>query len=232
MYMIAICEDEKHILENLRKKVEEYVDKKQLAATIQVYLSGEELLKEKIYFDIVLLDMKLPGISGLETAKQLFRKSNIIFITSYREYALDAFDMDAVHYLLKPVTDERLYLALDRAVKRSEQADNKVLTLVKAGETRIIYIRDILYCEVFNHKVCIHTIQDTYDYSGTLDMLEKELDERFFRCHRSFIVNMSYIAGREKGMAVMSNGDRILVSRRKQAEFMKALLKFFKKEVL
>lgn len=232
MYMIAICEDEKHILENLRKKVEEYIDKKQLAATIQVYLSGEELLKEKSFFDIVLLDMKLPGISGLETAEQLSRKSSIIFITSYKEYALDAFDMEAVHYLLKPVTDERLYLALDRAVKRSEQADNKVLTLVKAGETRIIRIRDILYCEVFNHNVCIHAVQDTYDYSGTLDMLEKELDERFFRCHRSFIVNMSYIAGREKGMAMLSNGDRILISRRRQAEFMKALLKFFKKEVL
>lgn len=232
MYRIAVCEDEKHILENLSSRVEEYIKKKQLAANVQLYMSGEELLKEAGSFDIVLLDLKLPGISGLDAAKQLIPKSCIIFITSYKEYALDAFDMDAVHYLLKPVTDERLYLALDRAVNRLEQTDDQVLALVKAGETRILPMRDILYCEVFNHLVCIHTIQDTYDYPGTLDMLEKELDERFFRCHRSYLVNMSHIAGREKGTAVISNGDRILISRRKQAEFMSELLKFFKKEVL
>lgn len=201
MFAIAICEDKKYILE------------------------------ETFVFDIILLDMRLLGISGLEVAKRLSRKSRIIFITSYREYALDAFDVDAVHYLMKPITDERLYLALDRAINRLGQADDKALTLTKAGKTQIIPIRDILYCEVFNHRVCLHTVQDTYDYSGTLDLLEKELDERFFRCHRSFIINMSSVVGREKGMAIVSNGDKIFISRRKQSEFMQKLLKFLKSEV-
>ena len=176
--------------------------------------------------------MMLPGISGIEVAKQLYRKSRIIFITFYEKYALDAFEVDAVHYLIKPVSDERLYLALDRAIGRLEQIDHKMLTLVKAGKTRIIDIHDILYCEVFNHQVIIHTMQDAYDYPGSLDMLENELDGGFFRCHRSYIINMKYVIGREEGTAIISRGDRILVSRRKQTEFMQRLLRFFKREII
>lgn len=232
MYRIAICEDEKYILEELHKKVEKYIEQKQIIASVKTYMSGEELLKEKITYNIVLLDMKLPGISGIEVAKQIYRKSRIIFITFYEQYALDAFEVDAVHYLIKPVTEERLYLALDRAVDRLEQIDQKMLTLVKAGKTQIIPIHDILYCEVFNHQVIIHTMQNSYNYSGSLDMLENELDGSFFRCHRSFIINMRCIVGREEGMAIISNGDRILISRRKQAEFMQKLLKFLKREIL
>ena len=232
MLTIAICEDEEYILEKLCKKTEKYIKKKHLNANVRTFLSGEELLKENIAFDIVLLDLKLPGMNGMEVAKQLTHNSRIIFITSYGEYALAAFDVNAVHYLLKPVTEERLSLALDRAFERLEQGNDNVFALVKAGKTQIIPIQDILYCEVFNHQVCIHTAQNTYNYSKTLDMLEKELDECFFRCHRSFLVNMSSVVGQEKGMVMLSNGDRILLSRRKQSEFMERLLKFLKKEVI
>lgn len=170
-------------------------------------------------------------MNGLEAAKQL-SGSRIIIITSYREYAVDAFEVDAVHYLLKPVTEERLYQAMDRAVNRSGQADDRSLALVKSGNTHILPIRDILYCEVFDHRVCIHTAGDDYEYSGTLDTLEKKLDGRFFRCHRSYLINMSCVAAQEKGTAVVSNGDRILISRRKQSEFMQRLLDHLKNEVI
>lgn len=232
MYRIAVCEDEKYILEELHEKVEAYIKEKQLIANVNTYMSGEDLLKEKVRHDIVLLDMMLPGLSGIEVAKQLYHKSCIIFITFYEKYALEAFDVEAVHYLIKPVSNERLYLALDRAMDRLEQIAHKMLTLVKDGKTKIIDIYDILYCEVYNHHVIIHTMQDTYNYSGTLDMLENELDGSFFRCHRSYIINMRCIIGREEGVAILSSGDRILISRRKQAEFMQRLLKFLKKEVI
>ena len=85
MYRIAVCEDEKYILEELHQKVETYIKQKQLTADVKTYMSGEDLLKEKDTYDIVLLDMMLPGISGIEVAKQLYRKSCIIFITFYEE---------------------------------------------------------------------------------------------------------------------------------------------------
>ena len=232
MAAIAICEDETYILEELCKKVEKYMDMKPLTASIKTFTSGEELLKAKKKFDIILLDLMLPGIDGLEVARQISCRSRIIFVTSCREYAVEAFDANAVHYLVKPVTEERLFLALDRAVNQTEQMDNQVLTLIKSGKTQVIYIRDILHCEVFNHQVRIHTVHGTYDYFGTLDMLETKLDERFFRCHRSFVVNMSCVAGQEKGVAILTNGERIFISRRKQTDFIQRLLNFLKNEVI
>ena len=232
MIIVAICEDERYILEELRRKVEKYINRKSLDASIKTFMSGEELLKAKKKFDIILLDLMLPGIDGLEVARQISCRSRIIFVTSYREYAVEAFDANAVHYLVKPVTEERLFLALDRAVNQTEQMDNQSLTLMKSGKTQVIFIRDILYCEVFNHQVRIHTVHGTYDYFGTLDMLETKLDERFFRCHRSFVVNMNCVAGQEKGVAILINGERIFISRRKQADFMQKLLNFLKNEVI
>lgn len=232
MIIVAICEDERYILEELRKKVEKYINRKSLDASIKTFTSGEELLKAKKKFDIILLDLMLPGIDGLEVARQISCRSRIIFVTSYREYAVEAFDANAVHYLVKPVTEERLFSALDRAVNQTEQMDNQSLTLMKSGKTQVIFIRDILYCEVFNHQVRIHTVHGTYDYFGTLDMLEAKLDERFFRCHRSFVVNMSCVAGQEKGVAILTNGERIFISRRKQTDFIQRLLNFLKNEVI
>ena len=220
------------ILEELRKKVEKYINRKSLDASIKTFTSGEELLKAKKKFDIILLDLMLPGIDGLEVARQISCRSRIIFVTSYREYAVEAFDANAVHYLVKPVTEERLFSALDRAVNQTEQMDNQALTLIKSGKTQVIFIRDILYCEVFNHQVRIHTVHGTYDYFGTLDMLETKLDERFFRCHRSFVVNMSCVAGQEKGVAILTNGEKIFISRRKQTDFIQRLLNFLKNEVI
>lgn len=232
MIVVAICEDEGYILEELRKKVEKYINRKSLNASIKTFTSGEELLKAKKKPDIILLDLMLPGIGGLEVARHISSRSRIIFVTSYREYAVEAFDANAVHYLVKPVTEERLFLALDRAVNQTEQTDNQALALVKNGKTQVIFIRDILYCEVFNHQVRIHTVHGTYDYFGTLDLLESKLDERFFRCHRSFVVNLSCVAGQEKGVAILTNGERIFISRRKQTDFIQRLLNFLKNEVI
>ena len=103
MLAIAICEDEEYILEKLCKKTEKYIKKKQLNANVRTFLSGEELLKENIAFDIVLLDLKLPGMNGMEVAKQLTHNSRIIFITSYGEYALAAFDVNALNDMFKGV---------------------------------------------------------------------------------------------------------------------------------
>ena len=232
MFAIAICEDEKYILEELYENVKKYVKIKGLSANISTYTSGEDLLKESAAFDVILLDMKLPGINGVEVARQVSGKSRIIFITSYQEYAVEAFEVEAVHYLLKPVEEERLYLALDRAVRRSGQVDSQSLTLMKSGETHVLFIRVIFYCEVFNHRVIIHSLQGAYSYFGALDDLANRLDERFFRCHRSYIVNMSYVARQEKGTAILTNGEKILISRRKQSEFMQKLLHFLKNEVI
>ena len=106
-----------------------------MPVSIKTFTSGEKLLKEK-KFDIVLLDLMLPGIHGLEVARQISDRSRVIFITSYREHAVEAFDVNAVHYLVKPVTEERLFQALDRAVNQTEKVDIQALTIIKNDKHR------------------------------------------------------------------------------------------------
>lgn len=231
MNSLAICEDNKFMLEKLEEMAKLYVKNKDLHAGIWTFESGEELMREREDFDVLLLDYKLPGISGVEVAKKFGKRSRIIFVTAYKDYALDAFDVGAVHYLVKPVTKERLFLALDRAREQLGRTRRKKLTLMKDGALERILINDITYCEVFGHRLCIHTAEGCREYSETLDMLEEQLDGRFFRCHRSFLVNMAHILSVDKGTAILDSGERVLVSRRRQREFMRRLSFFLKDEV-
>ena len=219
------------MLEKLEEMAECYVKSKGLHTGIRTFMSGEELMREQGAFDVLLLDLKLPGIDGVEVAKRFGGRSPVIFVTAYKKYVLDAFDVGAVHYLVKPVTKERLFLALDRARERLYQTECRTLALIKNGVFERILISDITYCEVFDHRLCIHTVDGCYEYSGTLDMLEGQLDGRFFRCHRSFLVNMAHTFSVERGTAILDSGERVLVSRRRQQEFMQRLLDFLKDEV-
>ena len=121
MNSIAICEDDSFTLEKLEEMARCYIRSKGLHAAIRTFASGEELMQAPGEYDVVLLDLKLPGIDGVELAKKLGGRSRIIFVTAYKEYALDAFDVGAVHYLVKPVAKEQLFLALDRARERLGQ---------------------------------------------------------------------------------------------------------------
>ena len=231
MNSIAICEDDSFTLEKLEEMARCYIRSKGLHAAIRTFASGEELMQEPGEYDVVLLDLKLPGIDGVELAKKLGGRSRIIFVTAYKEYALDAFDVGAVHYLVKPVAKEQLFLALDRVRERLGQTERETLGILKNGVYERILLRDILYCEVFDHQLCVHTQNGCYEYFGTLDVLEEKLDGRFFRCHRSFLVNTEYVVRQEKGAAVLISGEKVPVSRRRQKEFRQSMLDFLKDEI-
>ena len=227
MLALAICEDESWFAADLKKKAESFLIREGLDASIRIYTSGEELLEQHQRMDILLMDVKLPGKSGMDIAKKLRafgERCQIIFITAWPEYVFQAFDMDAVHYLLKPVSCEKLNAALDKAIKRISCGDEKTYLLTNGGSMRRIFLRDILYCELYDHRLFIHTMTEKYETNGTLDSLEKKMDGRFFRCHRSYLVNMDYVTDKEEGYAVMAGGGRVLISRRKQQEFTKRLL--------
>lgn len=226
--LIGICEDEDWFAQDLKRKTEQYLKDQDLTGMIYIFTSGEELLSFPRNMDIVLMDIKLPGRNGMVTAERLQawgKRCQIIFITSYRKYVFQAFDIDAVHYILKPVSDEKLSSALNRAVKRADSESGKALLAAdKDSQTRVLF-REIIFCEVFDHQILVHTMTKEYTMFGTLDSLEKELDSRFFRCHRSYLVNMEFVMDKGDGYADMAGGRRVLISRRRQKEFMKRLLR-------
>ena len=199
------------------------------------FSNGEDLISSRKSADIILMDIKLPGQDGMNIMRYLRDHGNngqVIFITSYPQYVFEAFELDAIHYILKPVTEEKLFPAIDRAIKRSVPQSSKTILITSGNTTSKLLIKDIVYCEALNHQITIHTLKDEFCFFGTLDALQKDLDDSFFRCHRSYIVNMNYVMNKEPGAATMANGDKILISRRKQQDFTKILLNIFRKGLI
>ena len=129
---ILIVDDD----ENIAELISLYLTKE--CFETRIVNDGEEALTvfEQYMPNLILLDLMLPGIHGLEVARQISDRSRVIFITSYREHAVEAFDVNAVHYLVKPVTEERLFQALDRAVNQTEKVDIQALTIIKNEKHR------------------------------------------------------------------------------------------------
>lgn len=228
MLTIAICEDEPYFSAKLQEMLQQYLSNRQLSAKTMAFPDGETLLRSGKNPDILLMDIRLPGKNGMEVTAKLCGHGThcqVIFITSYKEYVFQAFDLDAVHYLLKPVSSRKLYAAMDKAVQRAMQSGEKTILLSNGEHLSKIRLRDILYCEVFDHQLVIHTLTGVLRFCSTLDALEKKLDGRFFRCHRSYLVNMDHVTEKTEGAAIVTGGGRVLISRRKQQEFTQLLLR-------
>ena len=233
MLSIAICEDENYFSDHIRKLLDRYLKQKNMAASVRSYVRGEELLDADENPDIILMDIELPGINGMDIIGRLRKKGcscQVIFITAYEKYVFQAFDVDAVHYLLKPVEEERFFSAMEKAVGRADLQGDRAILLMKQDLSTKVFIRDILYCEVFDHKIFIETICGRFSYIGTLGSLERQLSGDFFRCHRSYIVNMGHVMDWDGEVATMAGNGRIFVSRRKKPEFERRLLEVCRRE--
>jgi len=159
--------------------------------------SGEELL-EKIKderFDIFLLDIQMGGLNGIEIAKKIREKDNeaiIVFMTGYRKYTLEAFEINAFHYLIKPIMPEKFRNLMKRVLKRFHEIKvhrentQKFILKTQSMIMKIDY-KDILYFEKDFRKIKIYTVKGNYDFYGSFKALLTELDQNIFiRCHQSY----------------------------------------------
>lgn len=183
--------------------------------------------------DVVLLDIRMPEMDGLELAQHLQQLSHppmIIFTTAYDEYAVQAFELAAIDYLLKPVRQERLLAALQRAQERQGRPqtlpaapERRFLSVTERGKVRLIPLDQIRYMKAELKYITIVTSDKEYLLEGALTQLEQEFASRFVRIHRNCLVATKELAGFEKGtdedgethwLAVLQPGDRLPVSRR------------------
>lgn len=223
---IAICDDDEAARARLTGLMRQYMEERGRKCRIDAFESGEALLRAKARYDVALLDIQMQGATGMEVARALRQREAacaILFATISEEYVFDAFEVEAVDYLVKPVDSQRFRRAMDRALQRAGQA--AYLSVKKYGECRLVRLADVRYFEVMNRTIYIHMEVETIDYCGRLEELSQKLDGRFFRCHRSYIVNLSHVAAFAGGMAQMDTGERIPVSRLRAKEFMEAMLR-------
>ncbi len=248
---IGICDDEVKI----REMMADLVRQKYPAEEICLYGAGEDLLAEEILPDILFLDIRMPGRDGMETAKALKERNRricIIFVTVLPDMVFDAFDVKAFHYLVKPFDEEKFNRVLSAAVDeyetcRKENGKSKdeinakgndkdyagqnggSILIKRGGISTKVWFRDIIYAEVFNRKVMLHTAEEEIEYYGRLTDLEKQAGKDFFRPHRAYLVNLHYITKYNANIIWLEKG-QVILSKRKYSAFVKAYHDFCRRE--
>lgn len=217
MITIAICDDERAEIVYLASLVRTWAAERGISVHISDYESAESFwfaYEDDHSVDILLLDIQMGGMDGVSLAKKI-RSANkeiqIIFITGYMEYIADGYEVEALHYLLKPVTDEKLAAVMDRAVEKLAR-NERALFISHAGESARIPLYEIRYLEVWQNYVTIHA-DAKHTVKKPLGELEKELDDHFFRAGRSYIVNLRYIRKTTKTEIHLLDGAVIPLSR-------------------
>ena len=205
---------------------------KNMEITIQQFSSGTELLQYNKTIDILFLDIQMDYINGMETARKLRNrkfKGFIIFITILKEMVFQSFEVQAYDYLLKPITEKQFDKTMERLFTSIQNANEANLLIQKGHESRIISFEDIVYCEIIDRKVYLHlSSSEILDFYDRIENLEKKLDNNFFRCHRSFLINLKHLKSYKNGIAYMENGQEIPVSRLRSKTFSNVILQYMK----
>lgn len=239
---IVICDDDKNICTLFAHKIKSIYPQ----SDIKCLYDGEGLLHmaqtEKAP-DILLLDIQIDSADGMELARKLRDqgwKSILIFITAYADYVFDAFDVGAFHYLVKPVSDEKLGEVLYKAVEQCRQDKSemepteagaepeKCIMVKRGGISTSIKASDIVYAEVFNRKVVIHTTTDSIEYYGKLKSLEDELGGDFYRPHRAYLVHLKYVTKYDRSVIFLQGG-QVMMAKQNYAGFVKAYMSYMKR---
>jgi len=232
---IAIVDDE----ELARKLLREYLSAYEDVEVVAECANGFEAVKAvtDLKPDLLLLDIQMPRLNGFEVLELIGREAGVIFVTAYDQYALRAFDVHAVDYLLKPVSEERLQEALERArsrlaskspvvaptqlsaLARPAGAHLERVAIRDGANVNVIPVSKIDYVEAQDDYVCFHAEGKRFLKQQTLAEIETSLDPaQFVRIHRSYILNIDRLAklelyAKDSHAAILRNGTRLVVSR-------------------
>ena len=217
---IAICDDEQLQIEHLKAATEQWSRCFGHFCDICVFSSAEEFLfayEEDKSFDILLLDVEMGEISGIALAKKIRienKRSEIIFITSHLEFFGEGYEVDALHYLIKPVEQEKLGTVLSKAVEKLSVQPPSVVISVE-GETVKLYEEDILYVESMLHYLSIVTKDREYKLKEKISAFEDRLSDDFYRIHRSYLVSLKHVIRISRASVTLSNGAELPLARGK-----------------
>lgn len=230
MINIAVVDDEKEIT----KQIKRIIESRQKDVAIDTYCSGEELLLSGKGYDLLFLDIKMNGRSGIEIAEVIRKKTQetvLIFVTAKKEYVFEAFDVSAFHYLLKPVEEKKLTEVYERAVQeiyRKKSQKEKRLVINNKNRKVILEQKEILYFESRGKKVEIHTLTEVIEVYGAISKLELQMEEGFFRCHRGYLVNLAYITEYDRNSITLKSGEKLLLVKEKYSQFAKTYLRYLR----
>lgn len=218
MFNIIMYDEEPAFLENLSNQINEVLKDKDIVYSLMSYTDRDELLS---YFedhinkcDVLLLDVLISRDSGMEVASRIRKlgyKGNLILISSSTDYLIEGYQVEPLDFLIKPIDNERLEDALMRAYKKTM---SKTLILQTASSIKTVPYEDILYMEIYNKTLTIHTYDDLIDIHMTLSAISEKLPEsEFVKCHRGYIVAYKAIQSLKRYEITLKNKQIIPVSK-------------------
>ena len=232
MITAAIVDDDPNIRETLQAALIKDTQKRRIPVQLSVCASGSEFLtlpKEK--WDLVLMDVEMPGQNGIETARQLrrvYERATIIFITNYIQYALVCYEVQAFRYLLKPIDAAQFEQVVGTALDEIHHRQTAYLQLKGRSEIIRLAIDELIYAETERGHLLLHTPAKVLECYSTMEKLEQELkQEAFFRCHSSFLVALEAVRQIEKQDVVLKDGTRVPVSKNRKKGMKQALTNFW-----
>ncbi len=221
MLRIAVCDDDKAAAQAHKEIAERCLQQCKSVGETAVYTSSDNLLydiaEDHFFFDLILLDIEMPGNSGMEIAEKIkpyLPNVKIIFITSHIEYAIDAFELSIFRYVPKNDIEQRLPAAIQDAVRLLELEDGKTYTIQTNSRLERIPYREIYHIERDGKNACITAASGVSRVRKSLQQVYEELGaEEFIYIDRGCIVNMIHIMQVKDGMAVLKNGKALPISR-------------------
>lgn len=232
MLNIAICDDNLLFAQQALNEVKKVLQDNHVMHSITIFQTGNSFI-EAAFFDIVFLDIEMNGLSGIETAEKLRQTGNncrIIFLTSYKKYVFSAFDVAASHYLLKPIDTQKLEAVLIKIVNELNTETEHCCTVKCGTQIYRIPFSQINFAEVYGRKISLHTKQNVFTFNSRLDEMAQAFPDSFFRCHKSYLINLAMVIKYDKETAFLRNGESVPIARRKYAEFGMVFLAFLREE--
>ena len=233
---VAVVEDSAEDLSNCLNLLNKYAEEKKITFDIQTFESGDAfLMRFKSQYDFIILDINLSAMNGIDVARNIREKDEeviIMFATNLAKYATTGYEVDAIDFVLKPLTYASFYLRLERVIKKINKKQDAFLVVPSDGGFNKINLNDVLYVEVISHDIIFHMQSgNNITTSGTLKKYEEKLkDIWFIRCNSCYLVNAHKIKRVEKLDIQLVNNETIAISHPKKKSFMESFRKYVLEE--
>lgn len=231
MLKIAIVEDEQSYLNQLKEYLDRFQKETDEIISISEFHDGDEITsKYTARFDIILMDIQMKFVDGMTAAKEIRKMDSevtIIFISNLAQYAIRGYEVDALDYIIKPVTYFAFSQKLSKAISRMQKRKNRFITVTVKGGVQRIDTTDIYYVESFGHNLIFHTKQQDYISGVTMKSAEELLaNMNFSRGNKCYLINLEHVEGIQDNCAII-NGEKLMLSRNKKTSFMQELTKYW-----
>jgi len=232
MYHIAIVEDEIEFVQQLQNYLRRFEEENSIEFKVSVFHDGADILKDyKKEYEAIFLDIEMPVVNGMEAAEQIRDMDDdvvLMFITNMAQYAIQGYAVGALDFVMKPINYYTFSMKLKRVLKRVEKKEKEQDTIILQLSDGIMKldIRHIYYVEVQNKTLYYYTSKGTYSVKGTLQSVEKQLENySFAKCNHWYLVNLKHVKEVRKNIAYVGCYE-VEISRRNKAAFLTALTEY------